>query len=197
MDIRGFFATRKMSSPSNKDKLEKVFPIYLYGIEKICGRKVSCSIELYGWKNQHLALIIKSSEFHTIDSSGDIELVEYARFYQPVEGDIDTAMKLLIDEFNKKVPTLEFHKLSGRILCPEKKEEYELAESLQKMIVRHENIIFKNIECCVCHEDTKCETNCGHVLCYECCDNIKPTPNEDDPNESSIKCPMCRDPVYY
>jgi len=45
-------------------------------------------------------------------------------------------------------------------------------------------------ECCVCYDETRKKTKCGHSLCYECWNGIMRT------NLGNMKCPMCRTQIY-
>ena len=43
--------------------------------------------------------------------------------------------------------------------------------------------------CCVCHDRTICETDCGHHLCQQCWCSLK---KEQENGENGHKCPVCR-----
>jgi hypothetical protein len=45
-------------------------------------------------------------------------------------------------------------------------------------------------ECCVCYDETRKKTKCGHFLCYDCMSGILRT------NLGNMKCPMCRTQIY-
>jgi len=45
--------------------------------------------------------------------------------------------------------------------------------NLLKNIFKGPNITPKDEACCVCHDDTKCKTKCGHNLCLRCWSKLK------------------------
>lgn len=53
-----------------------------------------------------------------------------------------------------------------------------------------DNVEMDFTECCVCLSHTTARTDCGHVLCYPCSDQIKIVDDE-------FPCPLCRADVSY
>lgn len=59
------------------------------------------------------------------------------------------------------------------------------------------HIEFIGHECCICFQKfTATQTNCGHALCLQCADQIKPIQDEDEDNEI-IPCPLCRADITF
>jgi len=89
---------------------------------------------------------------------------------------------------------LKFDKLNGRFIptyIP-----ITTHKQIHKLF-RAENIETNIKECCVCYEETKTLTNCGHPLCYECHSKIKATEDEENVGETCKHCPICRKDIGW
>jgi len=82
-------------------------------------------------------------------------------------------------------PNIHFNKyISKYVNDTEKNEDYyswRLFEFEKKMDPKY----FKNFECCVCYDNTKHKTPCGHYLCIICYETMF--------EKHTFNCPMCRE----
>jgi hypothetical protein len=94
-----------------------------------------------------------------------------------------------IDSISTKIielySNLHFDKyISKYVNALEKNEDYyssRLFEFEKKMDPKY----FKNFECCVCYDNTKHKTSCGHHLCIICYETMF--------EKKTFNCPLCRD----
>ena len=73
----------------------------------------------------------------------------------------------------ERLGELKFDIKSGLIYYIKKANKYENC-------YKFDNIVLNIQECCVCLNETKTKTPCGHALCWICFDKI-------------TKCPLCRE----
>ena len=54
-------------------------------------------------------------------------------------------------------------------------------------------------ECCICYQETKVITNCGHFICVECITELKTDKTEEEflIRIKGKKCPVCRLYILY
>lgn len=89
--------------------------------------------------------------------------------------------------FTDIIPTLKYNKLRNKLYEPEDKFTHHLCcLALASKVKDTSNKIKLDWEnCCVCHDDTICQTSCGHFLCLECDNKLK-----------KKRCPICRNKQY-
>jgi hypothetical protein len=90
-------------------------------------------------------------------------------------------------EIYELLPKLKINKLTN---CFDTQIHFDDEELT--LLCSHTNT--ESNECCVCKELTGDSfILCGHILCIECCGNLKHSSDDDcDDDEFYIHCPMCR-----
>jgi hypothetical protein len=101
------------------------------------------------------------------------------------KNDIYHNMWKIIREFKILLPKLRFCSYTHMLVEPKDKPDVEKEHIILWKKAKDEEY---NCECCVCNEDTRYKTDCGHNLCLIC--HMKLEKMADEDNE--IKCPMCR-----
>jgi len=95
------------------------------------------------------------------------------------------------EEIKKIIPQLKISKLKGKFVTDEN-EDLNTEELLN--LLTHPNVELNT--CCVClNMCGGIEIVCGHNICIECIDKIKPTKDEDYEFDECIICPLCREPI--
>ena len=114
--------------------------------------------------------------------------------------------KLALQEILELIPTLKFDCLIGRFLplVSLHRQNSRLHEATKRIFDNIGIKIQDNSETCiVCYENTNCITSCNHALCFVCCSKVIETPpdqdeaDDDDENESLVRCLMCRAVCNY
>jgi hypothetical protein len=77
----------------------------------------------------------------------------------------------------------EFNNIIGEFKDRRIKKSKDINIALNKMLSLN-NVKRTIQDCCVCFEHTQVKTDCGHILCYKCWENI---------HGCNKKCPMCRE----
>lgn len=97
---------------------------------------------------------------------------------------------LLFQQIDKDILIMKFNKLDGILFIPGANvvEDMKISESLKEMYdMEHFPRDLNDSECCVCLENTRNITPCGHKLCIGCWGQIK-----WNRREKSYPCPLCR-----
>ena len=91
------------------------------------------------------------------------------------------------------ITTAKFSKMIGRffIIPP---QTFSFCEAYG--ISTDSGVVSLFEDCTVCYDKTKTLTPCNHVLCIPCWAKIKETPEEDEEDYSTRKCPVCRATIY-
>jgi len=100
--------------------------------------------------------------------------------------DIYYRMEKQIRDFKILLPKLRFDSYSHMLVEPTEKPSIEKEHIIQWKKAKDEEY---NCECCVCNEDTRYKTDCGHNLCLICHMKLEFIAQRDD---EEVKCPMCR-----
>ena len=121
-----------------------------------------------------ILLKIDSKYIEEEDYANDIDSVNHALIKIVYEKE-DNLGKLVYDALKG----LKFNKYFGRYdTC---KEDIELLEIEMELFQEY----FKYKICSVCLEHTETKTNCGHILCYLCWNEII--------RRNDYRCPECRE----
>jgi len=101
------------------------------------------------------------------------------------KSDICYQMVNQLVKFKQLLPKLRFDSYSHMLVEPTDQPDVEKEHIMLWKKAKDEEY---NCECCVCNEDTRYKTDCGHNLCLIC--HMKLEKVADENNE--VKCPMCR-----
>ena len=101
-------------------------------------------------------------------------------------------VKVLV-ELKTLLPKLRFNRLKGKLT--DKDETQDISQLFCVFLSDMKNVDTGVEECCVCSEKTFTKTPCGHTLCIQCWERIKPTRVCGD--EFSPLCPMCREDISF
>jgi hypothetical protein len=91
-----------------------------------------------------------------------------------------------ITAFNKLEDILKYYKFNnfiGEFINTKIKKSKDINIAFNKMLSIN-NIKRAIQECCVCFEHTQVKTDCNHILCYKCWENIR---------GCNKQCPICRE----
>jgi hypothetical protein len=116
---------------------------------------------------------------------------------RPVFDEANTELKWQITnillECVPVITTIKFSKMIGRFTTIPP-QTFSFCEAYGISINSGVVSVFE--ECAVCYDKTKTLTPCNHALCIPCWEKIKETPEEDEEDYSTRKCPVCRTTIY-
>ena len=164
-----------MENSYNNDKF-----YYIEEITKIDNVNVSVAFR-YGKYTEDKHYIQISIEFtDTVDECGNNIRLMLATYNI---GEILTMkhVKIMMYLLNH----VKYDKLNGKFI-----PSYIASHVSINKLFKAENIETDINECCVCYEETKTLTECGHPLCYECHSKIKEINNGE--GDEYKQCPICR-----
>ena len=102
------------------------------------------------------------------------------------KSDIYHNMWKQIRDFKIILPKLRFCSYTHMLVEPTDNPNIEKELTIYWKKAKEEEY---NCECCVCNEDTRYKTDCGHNLCLICHMKLESIAQKDD---EEVKCPMCR-----
>lgn len=144
-------------------------------IESVSGIKCNVFIRKYTWNEiKRIVLKIKSHKTEYNPHGEDIEH-EYWSDSESIEN---------IGKLFETLGKLKYDRLHCRFTV-KPQINWSFLEKIETVKMAYDM-------CCVCHEQTLHKTKCEHTCCADCIDQLKPTPDEDDEDETHILCPVCR-----
>jgi len=161
---------------------------------------ISCMVKvIIGGKHKHPDTIHIGLQIDTMldisDGSGDSDCI---RLYFKWIVEDKKKDEINYEEFYEKVyaiiPTLRISKQKGKFLTADD-ISLVVADEISKLFT-HPNVELHT--CCVCLE--MCGgviIECGHDICVECVNQIKPKKDEDDDDCERIHCPLCRQTIGF
>ena len=94
----------------------------------------------------------------------------------------------MIESILVRIKKLNYDRLRGLT-----ERQFKTAADIEMIVFNMPNVKHDGVEvCCVCHELTRHETECGHHLCWQCWAKLEVHVNEENEHDYQV-CPICRD----